>query len=128
VETLLTAVGFAAVTAVAVAFHVRRTSQGPSDCAPDRRACPRCGVTVPAKVKFCPGCGIPQQIFEVVGARTVAAAQPGGAMDSAQVHAVVRADVCVGCGACVPVCPEPGAIRLDGKLAVVDLARCKGHG
>ncbi|MBI3635449.1 MAG: NAD(P)-binding domain-containing protein [Candidatus Rokubacteria bacterium] len=42
-------------------------------------------------------------------------------------HAIVRADVCVGCGTCVDACPEPGAIRLENKLATVDLALCKGH-
>jgi putative YpdA family bacillithiol system oxidoreductase len=33
----------------------------------------------------------------------------------------------VGCGACVDVCPEPGAIRLVEKLAVVDRNLCKAH-
>jgi thioredoxin reductase/Pyruvate/2-oxoacid:ferredoxin oxidoreductase delta subunit len=43
-------------------------------------------------------------------------------------HALVRADMCVGCGTCVDVCPEPGALRLVDKLATVDLDLCKGHG
>lgn len=54
-------------------------------------------------------------------------AAAGGREDDA-VHAIVRADVCVGCGACVPACPETGAIRMEGKLAVVDAKRCAGHG
>jgi thioredoxin reductase/ferredoxin len=41
---------------------------------------------------------------------------------------MVRAETCVGCGACVPVCPEPGAIRLEGKMPVIDTERCLGHG
>jgi thioredoxin reductase (NADPH) len=36
--------------------------------------------------------------------------------------------MCVGCGVCVPACPVEGAIRMEGKLAVVDLALCVGHG
>jgi thioredoxin reductase/Pyruvate/2-oxoacid:ferredoxin oxidoreductase delta subunit len=52
----------------------------------------------------------------------------GGEGDDGREHALVRADVCVGCGACVPACPVPGAIRLEGKLAVVDRALCSGHG
>jgi thioredoxin reductase len=55
---------------------------------------------------------------------------PDGAVtvSDGPMHALVRADVCVGCGTCVAACPEPGAIRLDHKLATVDMARCKGHG
>jgi thioredoxin reductase len=43
-------------------------------------------------------------------------------------HATVRADVCVGCGACVPACPVEGAIRMQGKLAVVERSKCVAHG
>jgi len=39
----------------------------------------------------------------------------------------VRADICVGCGTCVAACPETGAIRLEGKRAIVDRALCVGH-
>jgi NAD-dependent dihydropyrimidine dehydrogenase PreA subunit len=61
----------------------------------------------------CPACGVPLQAYELVMAPVAAAASaPEGAL-----HALVRADVCVGCGACVTACPEPGAIRLEGKLA-----------
>jgi thioredoxin reductase/NAD-dependent dihydropyrimidine dehydrogenase PreA subunit len=45
-----------------------------------------------------------------------------------KLHAVVRADICVGCGTCVPACPEPGAIAIRGKLATVNKDRCEGHG
>ncbi|MDE3216591.1 MAG: NAD(P)-binding domain-containing protein, partial [Gemmatimonadota bacterium] len=52
-----------------------------------------------------------------------------GAEDAAAApKALVRADMCVGCGTCVASCPEPGAITLRGKLAVVDDALCQGHG
>jgi hypothetical protein len=96
VETLLTVLGFAAVTAVAVGLHVRRTSAGATERHSDRRTCPRCAASIPAKVKFCPGCGIPQQIFEVVGARTVTSERSGAPPNAGRSHAVVRADVCVG--------------------------------
>jgi putative YpdA family bacillithiol system oxidoreductase len=36
--------------------------------------------------------------------------------------------MCVGCGTCVAACPEPGAIALQGKLAVVEQTLCVGHG
>ena len=72
----------------------------------------------------CPACGVPLQAYELVLAPVAAAgSEPTGAL-----HAMVRADVCVGCGACVSACPVPGAIRLDGKLAVVEKALCQGHG
>jgi heterodisulfide reductase subunit A-like polyferredoxin len=81
---------------------------------------------VPSGSQFCPGCGIPQQIFEVVSAgisAPMSADGTGGAM-----RALVRADMCVGCATCVAACPEDGALTMRGKLAVVDNALCKGHG
>jgi putative YpdA family bacillithiol system oxidoreductase len=75
---------------------------------------------------FCGACGVPQQIYEVVGAPEAAAEETGDA--TAPLKALVRNDMCVGCGGCVAACPEPGAIVMRGKLAVVDPAKCKGHG
>jgi thioredoxin reductase/NAD-dependent dihydropyrimidine dehydrogenase PreA subunit len=46
----------------------------------------------------------------------------------ATLHATVRADMCVGCGTCAAACPEPGAITLQNKLAVVARDLCLGHG
>jgi heterodisulfide reductase subunit A-like polyferredoxin len=43
-------------------------------------------------------------------------------------HAVVRGDLCVGCGTCAAACPEPGAIAVLNKVATVDISLCKGHG
>jgi thioredoxin reductase/NAD-dependent dihydropyrimidine dehydrogenase PreA subunit len=81
---------------------------------------------VPAGSAFCPACGIPQQVFEVVSAKAVA--EHGGGESGASMHAVVRGDLCVGCGTCADACPEPGAITVQNKLATVDLMLCKGHG
>jgi thioredoxin reductase len=67
------------------------------------------------------------QLYEVVSAQTVVEDEAPGAA-GVSLHAVVRADLCVGCGACVPVCPEPGAIKMVGKLATVQTSLCKGHG
>lgn len=69
---------------------------------------------------------MPQQIFEVVQARERSA--DGAAVQGGAEHAVVRSDLCVGCGTCVAACPEPGAITLQDKLAIVDVGLCKGHG
>ena len=118
----LTTIAFAVLTAFFMRRHMRRSR---ADTKPT--PCPRCGAHVPPGAARCPRCAVPMQLYEVVSARAVsdeAATGTGGARP----HAVVRADLCVGCGACVPACPEPGAIRMNGKLATVDTALCKGHG
>jgi putative YpdA family bacillithiol system oxidoreductase len=120
VTNLITLLAFVSLTVFFVARHMR----GRSDDAKGK-TCPRCRATVPPGAARCPKCNVPMQLYEVVAAPAVTgeAAAGGG-----QAHAVVRADLCVGCSACVPVCPEPGAIKMNGKLATVNVALCKGHG
>lgn len=123
---LITTLVVVAVTALSMVWHVRQTSRrsAPAADAAAARACPRCRAPLPPAASECPRCGVPLQAYELVLAPVAAAATaPQGPL-----HALVRADVCVGCGACVAACPEPGAIRLEGKLAVVERAICKGHG
>ncbi|MFN8588435.1 MAG: NAD(P)-binding domain-containing protein [Candidatus Eisenbacteria bacterium] len=120
---LVTTLGFVGLTAVFVALHLRKGGRG---AAADTRPCPRCGTALSAGAQWCPKCKAPPQAFDLVSARVVTEEKkdaPGAAL-----HAIVRADVCVGCGTCVPVCPEPGAIQMVNKVARVDLDRCKGHG
>jgi thioredoxin reductase len=123
-STLVTAVVFLAVTAVVIVWHLRRT--GPCETT----KCPKCGSAVPAGALHCPACDVPMQVFEIAAAAEAAeaAAEEGGGDDGERLHAIVRADVCVGCAACVPVCPEAGAIRMEGKLAVVDRHKCTAQG
>jgi thioredoxin reductase/NAD-dependent dihydropyrimidine dehydrogenase PreA subunit len=137
---LLTTFGFLFLTALLVRHHLNRTQAGTRGRSSRTGAagavpsapglatgapCPRCSAPVPAGSAFCPGCGVPQQIYEVVNARV--AAGPAGAGPRSARHAMVRADVCVGCGTCVAACPEMGAIELQGKLAVVNTGKCKAH-
>ena len=127
-EMLLTTAGFLALTALFVWGHLRRQAcaakQAPRATALPTNPCPRCQGAVPQDATFCPVCGVPQQVYEVVtAAQSVGAPAAGG-----RLHAVVRADVCAGCGTCVAACPETGAIALKGKVAVVDTAHCVGHG
>ncbi len=110
---------FAGLTGFFVWRHLRATGEDGAS------ACPRCRASLPAGAQRCPECGVPVQVYEVVAAEEAAAEAPE---DEGAVHAIVRADVCVGCAACVPVCPVDGAIRMRGKLAVVDLSLCVGHG
>ncbi len=121
-----TTIGFFALTALMIALHLRRSGNAGSASLPPRptRPCPRCGAAVEVQAAFCPGCGVPQQIFEVVQAHVAS----GPALVGGLPKAAVRADMCVGCGTCVASCPEEGAITLRGKLAVVDDDRCRGHG
>ena len=123
---MLTVVGLGAVTVIAIGRHLRRVAgpaANPRRTAP--RTCPRCGAALDEMADACPGCGVPLQVFELVLA-PLAAAESND--DDAPPRALVRADRCVGCGACVAACPEPDALSMRGKLAMVDPSRCKGHG
>lgn len=110
---------FVALTAWLAWRHVRRSSGTGAVM-----KCERCGAPLAAGAQRCGSCGIPLQVFEIVGAELASTDE----VDAGATHAVVRADMCVGCAACVPACPVENAIRMVGKLAVVDLALCVGHG
>jgi thioredoxin reductase/NAD-dependent dihydropyrimidine dehydrogenase PreA subunit len=124
-EMALTTLAVLLVTALSMVWHLRRGARrDAASPAPAERRCPRCGAPVGPAAGTCPACGVPLQAYELVMAPVAAGeGAPQGAL-----HALVRADVCVGCGACVTACPVPGAIRLEGKLAVVDKGLCQGHG
>jgi thioredoxin reductase (NADPH) len=121
---LWTTLGFLALTVLFATFHVR--SSGRAKGARGEPKCPRCRTRIRGTPEFCPGCGAPLGAYEIVTARI---ASPDTATSAnAPLHAIVRADMCVGCGTCVDACPEPGAIVLENKLARVNLDLCKGHG
>lgn len=125
---LYTTLGFFALTAAFIWWHLRGDRAGGAGAtgAPvPTRPCARCRTPVATTATFCPTCGVAQQLFEVVAAPLAAPALSAGA---GQPKALVRGDLCVGCGTCVASCPEVGAIVMRGKLAVVDDALCKGHG
>jgi thioredoxin reductase/NAD-dependent dihydropyrimidine dehydrogenase PreA subunit len=125
-ETLLTSVAFLALTIALMAWHARRSSRRRAAAPSERRACPRCAAPVAGGAEICPACGVPLQAYEIVAAPEAEGNAAGAA--AGRLHAMVRSDTCVGCGACVPVCPEPGAIRLDGKVPIIDTDLCMGHG
>lgn len=125
---LLTTLGFLALTAAFIWWHMRGSASpapGATASVGPTRACARCSTVMQTTATYCPGCGIAQQLFEIVSAPSASGASSGA---TGQPRAMVRADLCVGCGTCVAACPEPGAITMRGKLAVVDDALCKGHG
>ena len=128
-EALLTTAGFIAVTAASVAWHLRRTA-ATTPAAPSGPPCPRCQTPAPPEADSCPRCGAPRQIFELVSAQKVSDTDDAPSEDgpAPRLHALVRADRCVGCGTCAAACPEAGAIALQGKLAVVNVELCTGQG
>src|SRR5262245_48335907 len=124
--TLLTAGGLGVVTLVAIRRHLRRLGRVSNETRSTTAAtCPRCSARLRGSPDACPRCHVPLQLFELVSAPIVEHADEAS---DAPPRALVRSDLCVGCGACVDACPEPGALSMRGKLAVVDPGKCKGHG
>ncbi|MEO8199390.1 MAG: NAD(P)-binding domain-containing protein [Gemmatimonadota bacterium] len=125
-NTALTTFSFLALTGWFIYRHLHRAESGLG--APTKavtRPCPRCRHAVPRDSIFCPKCGVPQQIYEVVSAPLTIPDVAGGIT---RAHAMVRTDMCVGCGTCIAACPEAGALTMKGKIAIVDQALCVGHG
>jgi len=126
-NTLLSAIALGAITLLAIRRHIRRGENAAAARRPAApKACPRCGAPLEADASTCSRCGVPLQLFELVLAQETTA-DAGDAEGGGPLRALVRSDLCVGCGACVTACPEPGALTMSGKLAMVDPSRCKGH-
>jgi len=128
---LITGAIFLVITGISVGVHLRRQAVAGAgvDAAAACRGCPRCGERVPDDAASCPACGVPQQAFEVITAELSAERpEPMTGASTPALHALVRADRCVGCGTCVAACPEPGALRLVGKVATIETTLCKAHG
>ena len=121
---LLTTLAFIALSALIAWWYVRRSGAGATARA--LRACPRCRVRFEDGAAFCPGCGVPLQVYELVSAPVVDTAVP--IETGVKPHPIVRTDLCVGCGTCVAACPEPGALQLVEHRALVDLDVCQRHG
>lgn len=120
-SALATTIVFVLAAGTLMARHARRSTPA----VPALRKCPRCAVALRDDARTCAGCGAPLQVFELA---TIAPAAAGGiATPGKRPHAVIRADLCVGCGGCASACPHPGAMTIRGKLAVVDLALCTGE-
>jgi putative YpdA family bacillithiol system oxidoreductase len=122
---LLTTLAFVALTALLAFLHLRRRAGAAGESAAPAEACPRCRGPIVAGSTHCSHCSAPLQAFDLVRARIVAG--DADASTSGPLHAIVRADLCVGCATCVAACPEPGAIRVENKVAIVSLDACKGH-
>jgi len=126
--SLFTLLAFVAITVLLVVRHLRKsgTGQGAGPAASDAN-CPRCGAGHVPGAQRCSACGVPLSAYEIVNAPIAASDEGLSGVGAGALHAIVRADLCVGCGTCVAACPEPGALRMQGKLSVVDQVLCKGH-
>lgn len=52
-----------------------------------------------------------------------------GLVEASSIHPHIDVLACIGCGACVTVCPEGDVLAvIDGKAALVHGAKCVGHG
>lgn len=118
-----TTLGFAVITGLAIRHHLRSSAKSGGGAPLPR--CPRCDASIHAGALTCRQCGAPQQAYELVSASIT---EESAVVRSGDPKAMVRGDVCVGCATCVDACPEPGALTMVHKLAVVDDALCKGHG
>jgi thioredoxin reductase len=50
-------------------------------------------------------------------------------LEPPSLHPLIDASACLGCGSCVPACPEGDVLGLiDGKAVLVRPAKCIGHG
>jgi putative YpdA family bacillithiol system oxidoreductase len=129
-ETLVTTLILGAITVLAIRRHLRRTGGSSDQVRGDAavRTCPRCSATVTAGAVTCPGCRVPLNAYELVTAASADDGETPGPGSGKKIHAVLRSDMCVGCGACVDACAEPKAISMVGKQAVVDLDACIGLG
>ncbi len=126
--SLTTVVGFLLFTGILMRIYMRRALVDEHAASAKLRArnCPRCSHAVPEGEGSCPQCHVPIGAFDLVAAQEATSVSSDDTHEG--LHAVVRRDVCIGCGACVPACPEAGAIRLERNVAVVDKSLCLGHG
>ena len=60
---------------------------------------------------------------------TLAGSRDAGLMEPASLHPLIDPSLCLGCGTCVPACPEGDVIGIvHGKAQLVSPANCIGHG
>jgi len=132
-DTLITFGLAVAVTLFFVRRYVKgitggRGSAGPASTAVPSASdsCPRCGKPVPQGTSFCGSCGAPMELWKVHRASVAEApSQPG---EEGRLRPVINASLCIGCGTCVDVCPENGALAVvNGKAILQSPERCTGH-
>lgn len=63
------------------------------------------------------------------GAAALAASQAAGLTEPPSLHPAIDPNRCLGCGSCIPACPEGDVLGLvAGKAVLVNPTHCIGHG
>src|SRR5215831_1768809 len=67
--------------------------------------------------------------FEARSRAAKAAAAEAGLLEPASLHPIIDPAKCLGCGACVGVCPEGDILgMINGKAELIEPSHCIGHG
>ncbi len=122
------------LVALLTMFFVRRymkkldapkAAAAPARAEEARRPCPRCEKPIPSSSTFCSHCGAPLAMWQV---HRAAVQEAGSQAGSGKPKPVINASLCIGCGSCVDVCPETGALELvRGKAILANPTACTGH-
>ena len=54
-------------------------------------------------------------------------AKVAGLTEPPSLHPIIGASQCIGCGACIPACPEKALALVNGKGVLVEPAHCIGE-
>jgi thioredoxin reductase/ferredoxin len=73
--------------------------------------------------------GIARRARSARGRALLAESAEAGLLEPASLHPLIDESACLGCGSCLPACPEQDVLGLiEGKAVLVRPANCIGHG
>ena len=73
--------------------------------------------------------GIARRARSTRSRAVLAESTEAGLLEPASLHPLIDESACLGCGSCLPACPEQDVLGLiEGKAVLVRPANCIGHG